>query len=260
MCIFCGAPADSREHLLPNWLGSIFPSDEPAVHFREVGGVKKSWQRARFDEKTKVVCKECNEGWMSQLEQFAKPILAGPISRGGACALDLRAQWIAAQWAAKTSYVFQTLAPEGLAPMTHPVLLRLNGEPPPGVSVFIGSHYRAVQDPANCFYLQRPLSMAYGHGTEKVVVDEFGYLSWLAVGGVSFLVLGHRTGRYVEMILGEHMSGAFEKIWPLSSRLARWPPELMMDRELIEPSFLDHHPPAVEIRMFDLPLHADAPR
>ena len=96
-----------------------------------------------------------------------------------------------------------------------------------------------------------------GKGDDETVVDEFGYMAWLAVGGLSFLVIGHRTGRYVEIVPGEHTRGAFEKLWPWASRAVPWPPELLMDRELIEPLFLDSYPPSFEIRIFDLPVHAE---
>ncbi|HEX2095801.1 MAG TPA: hypothetical protein VHF50_00345 [Solirubrobacterales bacterium] len=256
-CIFCGDTANSREHLLPRWLEKLFPADEPAVAFRQVGGVKRSWETKRFSETTKRVCSGCNHGWLSQLEEVAKPILAPAITRSHNCAFDLRAQWIAAQWAAKTCYVFQSQGPEGLVPQMHPALLRMNGRPAPSVTVFIGAHYRALRDPANCFYMQRSLSLATGQGNDKTVTDEFGYMAWLAVGGVSFLVVGHRTGRYIEMLPGEFAHGAFTKIWPWMSRVVQWPPELLMDPELIEPLFLDSHPPSFEIRIFDLPVHAE---
>jgi hypothetical protein len=73
--------------------------------------------------------------------------------------LDLREQWIAAQWAVKTCFVFQSLGQEMLAPKMQPVLLKMNGRPPPQVTVFIGSHHRALRDPANSVYLQKPLTL-----------------------------------------------------------------------------------------------------
>jgi hypothetical protein len=247
-CVFCGGTADSREHLLPVWLQGVLPSDGLAVHYRQIGEVKKSWKKKKFSEKAKVVCEICNTGWMSQLEREAKPILAPAITRSEACALDLREQWIAAQWAAKTCFVSQGLA-DPLAPATHPFLLRMNGKPPPQVSIFIGSHYRALQDPANSFYMQKPLSLKEGDGDPKEA--EFGYFCFLAVGGVSFLVLGHRGGGYVEVVPGEFVSGLFTKIWPWTSPVVSWPPEMLMDRELVEPLFLDNTPPNFDLRFFD---------
>lgn len=250
-CIFCGNPADSREHLLPNWLQGILPSDEPSVAWREVGGVKTSWETKRFSEKTKLVCAACNHGWMSRLENVAKEVLSPAITRSLLpYHLDLRAQWIAAQWAAKTGYVFQGQGQDLLIPAIRPILLRMNGKPAPQVSVFLGSHYRALRDPGNSVYMQKPIQ-AQWEGSSPETAQEFGYLSFLAVGGVSFLIVEHRFGEYIEVMLGEHTSKMFTKIWPSSARVAAWPPELLMDLELVEPFFLqDSWPPALDIRVF----------
>lgn len=248
-CIFCGDVANSREHLLPEWLRSILPSDEPGIHYREVGGIKTSWERKPFTEATRTVCHRCNTGWMSRLEEFAKPILTPAVARTGLpCQFDLREQWIAAQWAVKTSYVFQSLGQKLLAPLTHPFLLRLNGKPPPQVTVFVGSHYRALKDPTNSAYVQKPLTLVLG---DEQSFPDFGYLSYLAVGGVSFIVIGHRFGNYFEVVTGEHTTGMVAKIWPWSSKLVSWPPELLLDQELVEPLFTDDsYPPGLDIRPF----------
>src|SRR6478736_5958394 len=109
-CIFCGGVANSHEHLLPEWLRSILPSDEPGIHYREVGGITTSWEKKAFTETTRIVCHECNTGWMSRLEKSAKPVLTPAVARIGLpVQFDLREQWIAAQWAVKTCFVFQSL-------------------------------------------------------------------------------------------------------------------------------------------------------
>lgn len=251
LCIFCGNPATSGEHLLPKWLQKILPSDEHYVYWREVGGVKTSWKKKGFSEKVKLVCRECNNGWMSRLETAAKDVLSPAITRSSLpYQLDLRAQWIAAQWAAKTGYVFQGQGRELLVPRMRPFLLRMNGMPPPQVSVFVGSHYRALRDPGNSVYIQKPIQIHWDSAPAESV-QEFGYLSFLAVGGVSFLVVEHRFGEYIEVVLGEHTSKMFTKVWPRCTKIVAWPPEVLMDLELVEPFFLqDSWPPALDIRIF----------
>lgn len=233
--MFCGGIANDREHLLPEWLQKILPSDEPVVHTREVGGVEMPpWIKKPFREKAKIVCQGCNQGWMSDLENATKPLLAPAIAKHGQCHFDLFAQWIISRWAVKTCYAFQRLAPELLAPAVHPMLLKMNFKPPQQVSVWMGSHYRARHDPINSAYIQKPLT-ALPDNEELKESMEFGYLSFLAVGGAAFLVVGHRLGNYVECTLGEDhpASQMFIKIWPSSRRIASWPPYLMADRELI---------------------------
>ena len=83
-CVFCDAPADSREHLLPRWLEGVLPSDEPMVQYRQIGNDEKDrqeWTCRPFRERARVVCQPCNNGWMSSLEVEAKQLLASPIAR-----------------------------------------------------------------------------------------------------------------------------------------------------------------------------------
>ena len=240
---------------MPEWLQDVLPSDEPVVHTRGVGGVETPpWEKKPFREQSWVVCEGCNHGWMSKLEGEAKPLLTPAITRSGACDFDLRAQWIAARWAAKTCYVFQAQAPQLLAPSMHPFLLKENVKPPQQVTVWLGSHARAVDDPINSVYLQQPLTLLPDDENLKEPVD-FGYMGFLAVGGISFLVVGHRFGNYVECALGqkgEHPAGdMFTKIWPWSSRVVGWPPCGMMDRELIDLIFdPDTFPLGFDARVF----------
>lgn len=258
-CIFCGDIANDREHLLPQWLQRILPSDEPVVHFRETGGIEMpQWERKPFREKAKFVCKTCNQGWMSELESEAKPILTPAITRDQLpYAFDLLGQWIAARWAVKTIYVMQASLP--LAPPIHPTLLMLNFKPPPQVTVWIGSHARARDDPINSCYLQKPLAMSGDEGGAMKSID-FGYMSFLAVGGISFLVVEHRFDSYVECVLGaEHpFSDMFIKLWPRSRSVLGWPPYVMADREYLDVLFdPDTLPLGFDARFFPGRLHEE---
>lgn len=256
-CIFCGSIADDREHLLPRWLQEILPADEPVVHFREVGGTEMpEWRRKPFREKAKFVCKACNQGWMSELENEAKPVLTPAITRKEVpFAFDLVAQWVAARWAVKTTYVMQASLP--LVPPVHPMLLMLNFKPPPQVTVWIGSHARAREDPINSCYLQKPLSLSGDQAGVRKSVD-FGYMSFLAVGGISFLVVEHRFKSYIECVLGDSnpFSDMFVKLWPRTRRVLEWPPSSMADRDYLNLLFdPDTLPVGFDARFFPGKLH-----
>jgi hypothetical protein len=253
LCVFCGAIADSREHLFPEWLQGLFDDPEPIVYVRQIGSEQLRFPRRRFSERTRCVCTNCNHGWLSRLEEATKPVLTPAITRTAPLALDLGRQRIAARWATKTTYVFQTLGPELLTRPINPHLLRMNLRPPPEVSVFLGSHYRALSDPANSLYIQKPLWAELEGDTGQAF---FGYVAFIAVGGVSFLVAEHRIGRYVEVVLGPMFNELFTKIWPHASRVASWPPPLQMDSELLDGLFLESVPPSFDARAFDLPAHA----
>jgi hypothetical protein len=253
-CIFCGAPADSKEHILPRWLQDVLPSDDLGVHFREIGRAeaeRNEWERKPFRETTRFVCGGCNGGWMSILEAESKPLLTPAITRRGPLRLAHASQAIVATWATKTVLVFQgTQTDEPMAPADHFAHVRRYERPPPGVTVWIGSHYRSRFDPINSVYVQKPLAIESLDDKLQIPEGPFGYFGFLAVGGVSFLVIGHRYRNRVVITCREPIKDAVSKIWPVSTPLVVWPPELMMDRQLIDVLFERNEPPVLHVQIF----------
>ena len=107
-CIFCGGFNLSKEHVWPNWTRKVLTDNpSPAHHewhntFSSKGTVvKESGMRTRqgstFTKKLRVVCKTCNNGWMSRLENDTKPILLTLI-QGEPTLLDREQQTLLAQW------------------------------------------------------------------------------------------------------------------------------------------------------------------
>lgn len=249
-CAFCGAPADSGEHILPEWLQDVFPSDEPAVHTRLIGldeSKKTKWQRRPFREKVYVVCEACNTGWMSDLEKASKPLLVPPITKVPV-AFDGPAQRIVATWALKTCLVLQ--ASQMDTPIAAPALfayLRAHRAPPPQVTVWLASHYRARHDPLNSIWIQRPLSLAEPADPNLTPVHGFGFLNFLAVGGIAFVVVGHRYRNAAEVTYDGSLDESLIKIWPPTG-VVSWPPRYMLDRDLID--LLTVAPNGITIRVW----------
>jgi hypothetical protein len=151
------------------------------------------------------------------------------------CTFTQSQQAIAAAWAFKTCLVFQA-AQSGAAPIAPPahfLQIRRNRTPPPPAAMWIGSHYRVRHDPVNSVYVQRPLALA--PLDEKLERERnFGYLCFLAVGGVSFIVVAHRHRHRSEITLRGTLEEAVDQIWPDPSGLVTWPPRLMMDADLVQ--------------------------
>jgi hypothetical protein len=89
-CAFCPREANSKEHVWSAWIGDLFKS--PGYNFSRfnigTGGLKQ-WRLPTLDEKSKVVCRECNHGWMSDLEGRAKAAFSGMMRDGtGICLLS----------------------------------------------------------------------------------------------------------------------------------------------------------------------------
>jgi hypothetical protein len=99
-CIFCANPADSREHLYPDWILQTLEDRRP---FRQRLG-NGSYRIFSGEITIRCVCSKCNHGWMSTLENSLTPLMK-PMVLGESTLLDERyRQWLAA-WAVKTVMV-----------------------------------------------------------------------------------------------------------------------------------------------------------
>ncbi len=101
-CLFCNEDANSKEHVWPQWRLKLLSSRRPVR--QRVGTGKEVTYSGDF--KLKRVCSTCNNGWMSELETEAKPIL-GPIVQDLSIQLDLEDQTKIARWAFKTAIVLE---------------------------------------------------------------------------------------------------------------------------------------------------------
>ena len=124
-CVWCGSAANSKEHVFPQWLHKL---DGPSRYIAQHGGFQESAPRlvARHDHnerwveyeairgtrapnlhkvEVKAVCKKCNENWMSQLEQSAKPIIRRLIE-GDDIDLTVNDLETLASWAHKTFLMY----------------------------------------------------------------------------------------------------------------------------------------------------------
>jgi hypothetical protein len=108
VCIFCGAAADSHEDVWPCWLTSRFVAPGTMETERGPDLQMKTWRVNRPEIAIRCVCARCNNGWMSQLQGSAKPLIEG-LWDGAACTLDVDACRSLSSWAIMTSMVLQTL-------------------------------------------------------------------------------------------------------------------------------------------------------
>lgn len=109
ICIFCTEKAATTEDAWPLWLMKRFPSSDKARTFAEIG-VRNigNWPMAKPRLPLKRVCRTCNNGWMSRLENEAKPVIES-ILDDKIKAVDASAQLTLARWAVKTAMVLETV-------------------------------------------------------------------------------------------------------------------------------------------------------
>lgn len=146
-CIFCGAGKLTREHIWPAWAGIHFERTEDDQHTLEFGTYRhnappteptyRHRQGRVVSVKLKVVCAACNSGWMSRLEESAKPVLQRLIL-GVEQTLTEDDQRLLVRWVTLKMMVAEQLHPEhavfGQADRTAFMETR---EPPSSLQVWI---------------------------------------------------------------------------------------------------------------------------
>jgi len=151
----CFGSGLTREHVWPEWLKQYIPRTHKTtfhqvkvVYSREPG---KPVENERYSkghltrqgdpasQRLRVVCKKCNTGWMSRLQQKAKPIML-PLINDEWRELDVDSQRILAAW-----ITMFTMVIEFAHPMTagvtaeHRRLFLNNQQPLPTWLIYFGT-------------------------------------------------------------------------------------------------------------------------
>lgn len=126
-CIFCKDPGLTKEHIWANWLEPYlkrtYPRTKHILDWRVRGpnGFTRTVSKGRLDrqgdprtQKLYIVCKKCNNGWMSALQEAAKPVLV-PLIGGNWYALPPQDQTVLSAWATMFTMVYEWADPKTVA-------------------------------------------------------------------------------------------------------------------------------------------------
>jgi len=102
LCLFCDAPADSLEDVLPVWSQEKLKGRLPILVSGFSGDRPIPLQGMRSNLRTRCVCKKCNMGWMSHLEGETRRII-GPLMEDVHFGFDADQQSTIVKWAIKTA-------------------------------------------------------------------------------------------------------------------------------------------------------------
>jgi hypothetical protein len=103
LCIFCGRGPTTEEHAIPDWLNREFAGRPSEVTFR--GRSRNVKTVLEFPVKPHLVCRRCNEGWMSRLEAHTKPQILAMLQQR----IQLVPPFPITAWAVKTVMVMEQL-------------------------------------------------------------------------------------------------------------------------------------------------------
>lgn len=174
VCMFCDRTGPlSDEDVFPKWLGRRLHKREGAKRygmstftFNDAGeplvdddgqfivSSRRQTGNLPLPFKLPNICSDCNNGWMSQLESRAIPVMT-PLMDGESTNFEVVSQDVLAIWALKTSLTYNAVVTPGVIPLeagAHPLYTAQT--PIPNSRVVVGTaptmdyfHFRNVERP-----------------------------------------------------------------------------------------------------------------
>ena len=176
------------------------------------------------DPKIKCVCKTCNEGWMSSLEDASRNIV-GPLLHDVSMWIDAANQEMIARWSLKTAMVFEALTFRGRTAYyskSERESLRVISPSPHRTNVWIGRFHRTGLG---------AFGLDIKAGTETLMGIVNAYCTTFVVGHLVIQVVTlHAPVEYDSSNInlsakGGWLMGSVVPIWP-TERTISWPPKI----------------------------------
>ncbi len=146
LCIFCGSDKKlSREHVWARWLRNYLkPPNPESSHYisgshteHKIIPGKLLRPGTLYSQRLRIVCKQCNETWMSRLQESAKPYIVNLIN--GWIKLGYEAQSALSAWSTMFTMVNEFSDPAtATVPQGHRTYFMENLAPPPSWTIWIG--------------------------------------------------------------------------------------------------------------------------
>lgn len=235
-CLFCGGHAATKEHVFAEWLRDDLPVKVSRINVSD-DEYRPIWSLGSFDLEYKIVCGQCNHGWMSKLESAAAPLLSDAIVYGAPVTLSAAQQHSVAMWAVKTAMVLEAYRrrrPFRYIPEWHARWMSSERDPPAHTTVWMFARlpdFRPEGIPDFVFM------RSFGIVDKEPPQSSKAYISTFAVGHVGFQVFG-ANGRLDQVPLGLQPTPFLQertiRLWPNPAASVRWPPPRVMHLDEIK--------------------------
>jgi hypothetical protein len=237
-CIVCPSADLTEEHPWAKWLQphliKMTSFSHATVTVTEERKVQAS-RRVRVGDLQKrgliVACARCNNGWMSDLQQKAKPHLL-PLMHGDVSAIGINEQKLLTAWIAMTISVAEYFGGRIAVPSADRRYIKKFRAAPPHWKIWIGNFARGDWRP-------HLVHNTFAFSSEKYHIkrNEFGMRQPQAQTSAF-------TVNKLDIFAGSSISDIFEKwrltargsrklaqIWPIERNIVSWPPDALSDTE-----------------------------
>ena len=234
-CIFCKEDGIlTREHVLPDWLKVLYP-EKSRVTNKFTSETSKIWPSKIFQHKVKIVCAECNHGWMAELENQVKPIISQMV-RLEDFLIDENKQNLLAFWSQKTVLMLNQSVPGGIK-FTQDLFDDIYQKKNFSNKVLVNLGWRMkyagdINEPI-CFFETKQIpyvSVAreiHEHAKKEREAGRFAWRSIFVIGPIVFELVGHNMKVRLEVVPNTNV---FKCIRPFNTDL-QWPLDFPIEAE-----------------------------
>jgi hypothetical protein len=226
----------SKEHVFSNWINDVLPPDGTHIRVRTsgfdaAGGIRdpfhdatKYRQGSPPNAKARVVCEQCNSGWMGAIQDRTKPVLV-PLIEGKGASIGAEAQAAISTWITMVSmtaeYLFET--PKPAIPEADRSYLMQNAEPPKDWQIWIG------------YYIGTKRNLPYAQARTRISMpnlpiksDDRSFVNTqitsLSIGKLYFYVYSAAVNGLGPIRLNQEVLDRLRTIWPSRKESFDWPP------------------------------------
>jgi hypothetical protein len=230
-CAFCTSIADSEEHVFSTWMLKTLPRGERINALeRLASGEFVTYPKKKIRLVAKVVCRACNNNWMSELENnHAKVAMGHLFTNETRCAIGTR------DLVSMSAYAFKTLVLANHKNLTstpffpYSIRRRFRTELaiPDGVQVWLAR--RGRQHTIRCNW-----NSSFGKSSRKTK-NSFSYyvLTWNFQNVILQVLAGKWDGKEKKRTMpfpllpqDPYWEQSVSRIWPPTGNSVMWPPPL----------------------------------
>lgn len=197
----------------------LFPGKKRFTRKNEKGEIIGEWSSDKIDWRARVVCEPCNNTWMSDIENRAKPVMSKFIL-GEAQTICQPDCDVIAPFAFKSAVIFDHIRSDHAEPFfSRSVRHRFRTERaiPASVRMFLGGYLPRVKGEAHSCYHKGPL-----RANEQIML----YVCTYAAGHLVFQVVGQKQTGFTKVSLQPKTFQVFGvEFWPwMKNGASNWPP------------------------------------
>lgn len=263
-CIFCNGFNLSKQHIFPDWINRLITqvnehSQTVIIADTSEQLVKKDYtiyvspelrkkQGPLGSAKLRIVCKKCNNGWMSDLEQSVIPFLL-PLIKGEKSEITQIESGLLAQWIMMTTIMHEYTDLNGISTTYEERQALVNGIIPPSWDIYIANSGESEWK----FRRKQTYSKFIVPAELLETKEEKYYMHSLTSFGIGEVFISAYSSQYnkIKLHLQEgfpNLTCIYQQNKPLAGHLKKLTPG---QPELITASIVDSH----YIKVSDQPLY-----